>query len=1057
MTMDNNGPLDANDLLKQYGGIEKHRFKDLLDACDHESNEIDLIQNSSYYCMNDLPNIFQTKNGNFIILTLNVNGILSKIDELCLMVTILKNQGIFVDVICIQESHLDDSYKSDNPCIQIEGYDCIPQSRYCGQKGGLITYVKSTYDNKIFKFGQNSDIWEGLYVEVRDNDGFRIMIGNIYKPPRNNNNNANIERFTTELKPVLKSLENEKCDVALAGDYNINLLQLNEKLKFQAFFDELTNCSLFPKITLPTRISNSSCTLIDNIFCKLTQNTISSHSGIIYSNISDHFPCFVAIKLHKKSPKPPQSLIKLPTSTPEAIENLKNDLMAHNFSEDLPSLLSNEASDPNKSYNIFIKRVIEYKNKNMPVKYAKFNKHKHKKQPWMTDAILKSIVYRDKLLIKHRKIKEGTPAHINSKANLKAYNTILKRTIREAKISFYFQIFNRYKNDIKNTWVNINKLISKSSMKEIKQIMVNGNKINDKQKIANEFNNFFANIGAKLASSIDTSNKKPYKHYLTKNILTSFNFELYELEDTEKLIKSLKTKVSFGSDGISVKLLKAITPGIILPITFILNQSLITGIFPDALKIAKVIPLYKKEDRQLMDNYRPVSLLNAMSKIFERAAYNQLYKYFQDNDLFYKHQYGFRNQHSTELASIELIDQIFNDLDKKNNPIVVYMDLSKAFDTLDHKILISKLQFYGIHGIALEWFQNYLSNRQQYVELNGYKSPHLPLTTGVPQGSILGPLLFLIYMNDIPSSSDVFKFLLFADDTSLKTFMNTKLPNFSIEEKSNVINREIQQVYDWLAVNKLSLNVKKTKFMIFFTSQQNINRFIPTLSIGGKLIERVKNFNFLGLTINENMSWKPHTDKIANKTSKYVGVLNRLKRYLPGYILKTIYVSLIQSNLNYSLMAWGFNCGRLKRIQKKAIRIVCGSKYLGHTTPLMKNIEILRLEDMLKLNMLKWYHRYINKKLPLYFLDYNIKSQGDIHDHNTRGREHFLQPVPRLYRARRCLRNYIPTLLNETPKIVVEKVHTHSFEGFSNYAKKYFLSLYSTECHIPNCYSCNST
>ncbi len=156
-------------------------------------------------------------------------------------------------------------------------------------------------------------------------------------------------------------------------------------------------------------------------------------------------------------------------------------------------------------------------------------------------------------------------------------------------------------------------------------------------------------------------------------------------------------------------------------------------------------------------------------------------------------------------------------------------------------------------------------------------------------------------------------------------------------------------------------------------------------------------------------------------------------------------------------MAWGFNCGRLKRIQKKAIRIVCRSKYLGHTTPLMKNIDILRLEDMLKLNMLKWYHRYINKKLPLYFLEYNIISQGDIHDHNTRGREHISQPVPRLHRARRCLRNYIPTLINATPKIVVEKVHTHSFEGFSKYAKNYFLSLYSTECHIPNCYSCNST
>ena len=475
------------------------------------------------------------------------------------------------------------------------------------------------------------------------------------------------------------------------------------------------------------------------------------------------------------------------------------------------------------------------------------------------------------------------------------------------------------------------------------------------------------------------------------------------------------------------------------------------------MKIAKVIPLYKKEDRELTDNYRPVSLLNAISKIFERAAYNQLYKYFQNNELFYKHQYGFRTQHSTELASIELIDQIFHDLDKKKNPVAIYMDLSKAFDTLDHKILLSKLQYYGIHGIALNWFKNYLSNRKQYVEVNGYKSSLLPLTTGVPQGSILGPLLFLIYMNDIPNSSDLFNFLLFADDTSLKTFINSKIPNFSINETSNQINIEIQKVHDWLAVNKLSLNVKKTKFMIFCTSNKNISQLIPSLKIGGKPIERVKDFDFLGLTINEKMSWKSHVNKISNKVSKYVGVLNRLKRYLPGHILKIIYVSLIQSNMNYSLMNWGFDCGRLKKIQKKAIRIICGSKYLGHSTPLMKKISILKLEDMFKLNMLKWYFKYIKKQLPEYFLKYKIISQGEIHNHNTRGREHISQPVPRLHGAKNCLRNYISTVINTTPKIVIEKIHTHSFDGFSRYAKMHFLSQYQTECTIINCYSCNST
>ena len=458
-----------------------------------------------------------------------------------------------------------------------------------------------------------------------------------------------------------------------------------------------------------------------------------------------------------------------------------------------------------------------------------------------------------------------------------------------------------------------------------------------------------------------------------------------------------------------------------------------------------------------MDNYRPVSLLNAFSKVFERAAYNQLYKYFQDNDLFYTHQYGFRTQHSTELASNELIDLIYKDLDCKKNPVVVYMDLSKAFDTLDHRILIRKLQYYGVQGVALNWFQNYLENRMQYVEVNGHKSSCLPLTTGVPQGSILGPLLFLIYMNDIPNSSDIFNFLLFADDTSLKSYLDTKNANFSLSQTSSIINQELQKVHDWLAVNKLSLNVKKTKFMVFHTSQKDIKDYIPKLKIGGGDIERVENFNFLGLKLNEKMSWKPHVDMISNKISKYIGVLNRLKRYLPGFILKIIYVSIIQSNLNYSITAWGFNCGRLKRIQKKAIRIVCNSKYLGHSTPLLKKSGILRLEDLFKLNMLKWYHKYVNKKLPKYFLDFEIKAQNQIHDYETRSGNTISTPVPRLQCARRCLRNYISIIMNSMPKDVIEKVHTHSLKGFSVYTKNYFLSNYNTTCVQENCYSCSST
>ena len=229
----------------------------------------------------------------------------------------------------------------------------------------------------------------------------------------------------------------------------------------------------------------------------------------------------------------------------------------------------------------------------------------------------------------------------------------------------------------------------------------------------------------------------------------------------------MDNKSSSGYDGLSNKIIKTIKNEISKPLTLIINQMITSGIFPDYLKIAKIIPLYKKGDINSITNYRPISLLPTLSKIFERVIFIQLYTYFDDNNLLSEQQYGFRANHSAELAAVKLVDYIKYSIDRKCTPVNIYIDLSKAFDTLNFDILLYKLQYYGIRDIALKLLKSFISNRKQYVKYNVNESGFKEIKTGVPQGSILGPLLFCIYINDLATINNNFKFIMYADDTTI--------------------------------------------------------------------------------------------------------------------------------------------------------------------------------------------------------------------------------------------------------------------------------------------------
>ena len=602
------------------------------------------------------------------------------------------------------------------------------------------------------------------------------------------------------LNQLLENISKEKKSIFLLGDFNVNLLNYNEHNQTNEFLDSLASNSFIPLILQPTRITSHSNTLIDNIFSSVIDPDIIS--GNLSATISDHLPQFAIIPNMFGNISGNESNIYERDWSKFDRENFILDY----FSADWEDLLKIDECNVDNSTKIYLDKINMLLDTYAPLKKINTYKLKFKSKPWITLGLQKSISVKNKLLANFINKKDPILKE-EFHTNYKKYRNLLSTLMKKSKQAYYDKYFERNWNNIKNTWKGIKSLISlKTVASSVPTVLSldNGDPITNPYDIANTFNNYFASIAETTKKSIKYSHKH-FSDYLSNESSSTIFLQPTDKEEIANIISSLNSNKTSGPNSIPYRVLFLLKNEISKQLADLFNLSFMTGVFPSVLKTAKVVPVFKKDSKLNYSNYRPISLLSNIEKILEKLMYKRLCAFLDYNNIIYDLQFGFRQQYSTSHALINITENIRKALDDGNIGCGVFVDLQKAFDTVDHQILLAKLNYYGIRGVSNDWFKSYLSNRNQYVSINGYESGLAAINCGVPQGSVLGPLLFLLYINDLNQAIKFCKVHHFADDTNLLCLSN------SIKKLSKLVHADLKHLLNWLNANKISLNVKKLK------------------------------------------------------------------------------------------------------------------------------------------------------------------------------------------------------------------------------------------------------
>ena len=805
---------------------------------------------------------------------------------------------------------------------QIPEYNGFYQSTLQGKsKGtGVALYIHDQFNAEQLEEQSfcNPDI-ESLFLKLTcPSSSETITVGVVYRPP-----SGSVTAFLEKFQEICSALP--KTGVRILGDFNIDFLKMNNNTSLASQFeDHILSNGLCPAISTPThRRANSKPSCIDNILTSDIDKVCLS--GTISDSIGDHLPVFEISDISFEIPGKPKHIKYYNYSN----ENLEK------FSSKLDSVL-NEDHNPYIASNGFENFVNTFKgllDSTCKLEKPKITKRSKVVNPWITDGIIAAVERKHELKRNWIKsIKKASPKgnQVLRKA-FTDYRAALNIIIKNAKNSFNREKILENKHDRKKTWQIINELRGKTKSVIKPSFIIDNEKITNRRLISNGFNKYFNSIASKLNDSlidepISCMRIPSFQDFLMPSNPNSIYLEECTREEVISIIAELDNN---KASDIPIRIIKKVSHIISPILSDYFNIFMAEGCFPEILKIGKITPIFKKGNSEDIGNYRPVSTLPIFGKLFEKVIYSRIYSFVQSQGIVNPNQFGFRKSHSTSHAVNHSVKIIEDALKRQQHVLGIFVDLSKAFDTIDHKTLLSKLDGYGIRGNAHKLIRSYLSKRTQYTEVLGEKSDSLKVEYGVPQGSVLGPLLFILYINDISRSSALGLFIMFADDT------NIFVEGMTINEAYRKGNEVLKAIQTYMRCNKLHINMTKCCYINFRpkTSKPLINEGETTndnLFIENFPIKQVSNTKFLGVVIDENLSWDAHLTSLRRKLGYASSTLYKIRDNIPEYLRKELYHTLFESHLTYCISVWGgaplCKTSKIWTSQKRCLRLLFGEK-----------------------------------------------------------------------------------------------------------------------------------